>query len=79
MLKFSKPKTRKQLHSFICMINYYCDMWQKQSEALAPLTELMSVRTLWEWKEKTQQILPHNKNNNQQGNALRVPRSFASV
>ena len=55
MLKISKPTTRKQLRSFIGMINYYRDMWRKRSEVLAPLTELTSTTMLWKWKEK------HNK------------------
>ena len=36
------PKTRKQLRQFIGMNNFYCDMWQKRSELLAPLTALTS-------------------------------------
>ena len=36
------PKTRKQLRHFIGMINFYCDMWQKCSELLAPITALTS-------------------------------------
>ena len=36
------PKTCKQLRQFIGMINFYCDMWQKHSELLAPLTALTS-------------------------------------
>ena len=36
------PKTCKQLHQFISMINFYRDMRQKRSEFLAPLTELTS-------------------------------------
>ena len=43
------PKTRKQLRSFIGMINYYRDMWRKRSEILAPLTELTSDKNKWEW------------------------------
>ena len=31
-------KTRKQLRQFIGMINFYCNMCQKRSELLAPLT-----------------------------------------
>ena len=55
MLKISKPKTRKQLRSFIGVVNYYRDMWQKRSEVLASLTELTSTTAPWEQKEK------HNK------------------
>ena len=40
------PKTRKQLRQFIGMINFYCDMWQKRSELLAPLTELTSKNVI---------------------------------
>ena len=36
------PKTRKKLRQFIGMINFYCDMWQKRSEILAPLSGLTS-------------------------------------
>ena len=38
------PKTCKQLRQFIGMINFYCDMWQKRSELLAPLTTLTSKK-----------------------------------
>ena len=43
------PKTRKQLCSFIGMINYYRDMWIRRFEILAPLTLLTSHKTKWEW------------------------------
>ena len=39
------PKTKKQLRSFIGMINYYRDMWIRRSEILTPLTQLTSKNT----------------------------------
>ena len=36
------PKTCKQMRQFIAMITFYCDMWQKRSELLVPLTALTS-------------------------------------
>ena len=48
------PKTRKQLCQFIGMINFYCDMWQKRSELLAPLTALTSKDVKYDWKDEHQ-------------------------
>ena len=48
------PKTCKQLRHFIGMINFYCDMWQKCSEILAPLTALTSKNVKYDWKDKHQ-------------------------
>eukprot|EP00957_Ditylum_brightwellii_P069020 5239301-Ditylum_brightwellii.AAC.1 len=42
ILKITTPTTRKQLHCFIDMINYYCNMWQGCSKVLAPLAVLTS-------------------------------------
>ena len=39
------PKTRRQLRSFIGLINYYRDMWAKRSELLAPHLKLTSDKT----------------------------------
>ena len=43
------PKTRNKLRQFIGMINFYCDMWQKRSELLAPLTALTSKNVKYDW------------------------------
>ena len=48
------PKTRKQLRQFIGMINFYCDMWQKRSDILAPLTDLTSKNVKYNWKDEHQ-------------------------
>ena len=49
------PKTKKQLRSFIGIINYYRDMWVRRSEILAPLTNLTSKDAKWEWTDVHQQ------------------------
>ena len=49
------PKTRKQLRSFIGLINYYRDMWSKRSELLAPLSTLTSDKNKWKWTSVDQE------------------------
>ena len=48
------PKTRKQLRSFIGLVNYYRDMWKKRSEILAPLKALTSNKVKWQWPDEAQ-------------------------
>ena len=40
ILAIAQPKTKKQLRSFIGMVNFYRDVWPKRSELLAPLTTM---------------------------------------
>ena len=49
MRRIAPPKTRKQLRSFLGLINYYRDMWRSRSETLAPLTHLTSKNVKWRW------------------------------
>jgi hypothetical protein len=49
ILKLEHPTTRKQLRSFIGMVNYYIDMWPARSEVLAPLTAMTSAKIKWSW------------------------------
>eukprot|EP00957_Ditylum_brightwellii_P107436 8197385-Ditylum_brightwellii.AAC.1 len=55
IIKISPPTTRKQLCSFIGMINHYCTMWQAHIKVLAPLTALMPSSTPWIWKSGKQE------------------------
>ena len=48
IMNIEPPKTRKQLRSFIGLINFYRDMWKNRSELLAPLTKLMSAKMKWQ-------------------------------
>ena len=55
------PKTRKQLRSFIGMVNYYRDMWPKRSHYLAPLSSLTSKNVKWEWTSIHQEAFDNMK------------------
>ena len=43
------PKTRKQLRSFLRIVNYYRDMWIRRSHILTPLTNLQSKDKPFKW------------------------------
>ena len=45
------PKNKKEVRSFIGLINYYRDMWAKRSEIITPLTMLTSKNAKWEWND----------------------------
>ena len=51
ILKIAEPKTRKELRSFLGVVNYYRDMWIKRSHALAPLSSLTSKTKPFKWGE----------------------------
>ena len=52
IMKISEPKNRKELRSFIGIVNYYRDMWLRRSHVLAPLASLTSKKTPWKWGEQ---------------------------
>jgi len=54
VLKIAEPKTRKELQSFIGVVNYYIDMRVRRSHLLAPLAALTSKTTKWEWEPQHQ-------------------------
>ncbi len=49
IMRLAPPKNRKELRSFIGIVNYYRDMWLRRSHILAPLASLTSKTTKWEW------------------------------
>ena len=51
MKAIKQPTTKKELRSFIGMINFYRDMWQKRSELLSPLSALTSKAVPWKWTD----------------------------
>ena len=52
IMRIAEPRTRKQLRSFIGVVNYYRDMWIKRSHMLAPLASLTSKTVKWKWGDK---------------------------
>ena len=57
----SKPKTKKQLRSFIGIINYYRDMWQHRSDILTPLSSMTSKQAKWKWTPACQKAFDDMK------------------
>ena len=55
------PTTRKQLQSFLGMVNYYRDMWLHRSEVLAPLSGLTSEATKFVWTDVQQRAFDNIK------------------
>jgi hypothetical protein len=41
ILALNLPNNVKELQQFLGVVQYYRDMWQKRSEMLAPLTNLV--------------------------------------
>eukprot|EP00957_Ditylum_brightwellii_P089887 6845432-Ditylum_brightwellii.AAC.1 len=73
ILKIAPPKTKKQLRSFIDMINYYHDMWHGSSEVLALLALLMSNATPWKWMHVKQMAFDKAKQISSQEVLLAYP------
>ena len=62
ILNIATPTTRKQLRSFIGMVNYYRDMWPGRAHLLAPLSAMTSSKVKWEWTEVHQKAFEEMKN-----------------
>ena len=45
------PKTRKELRSFLGLVNYYRDMTVQRSHIIAPLTKFTSKNVPFVWKD----------------------------
>ena len=46
------PTTKRQLRSFIGLINYYRDMWQHRSGILIPLSSMTYKQAKWNWSKE---------------------------
>jgi transposase InsO family protein len=49
------PRNKKQMRSFIGLVNFYRYMWRRRSHLLAPLAELAGKKTKYEWTTKHQE------------------------
>ena len=61
ILKIAPPNNKKEPSYFLGMINSYQDIWKQQSDTLAPLNELTSSTTKWEWTENHQKAFDKTK------------------
>jgi len=61
VLKIAELKTRKELRSFVGVVNCYRDMWVRRSHVLAPLAALTSKTTKWKWEPQHQKAFAVTK------------------
>ena len=61
IMAIKTPTTKKQVRSFIGIVNHYRDMWKHRSITLAPLTSLVSTKAKWKWTEEEQQAFDNMK------------------
>jgi hypothetical protein len=74
ILAIQPPKGVKQLRHFLGMVQYYCDLWARRSNLLAPLTALVgecgqtkitkakwTKKVPWHWDEVHQRAFNHVK------------------
>lgn len=53
--RLARPKTKRELRSFLGLINYYRDMWIRRSDVLAPLTRMTSAKSTFKWTKEAEQ------------------------
>jgi len=62
ILALERPKTAKQLRSFLGAINFYRDMYPRRSHVLAPLTAMSGIRKgTIPWDDACQKAFDHMK------------------
>ena len=55
------PTNKKQLRSFIGVINYYRDMWKRRPDILIPLTKMTGKQATWKRTEEHQKAFERMK------------------
>ncbi len=74
ILAIKPPTGVRQLRHFLGLVQYYCDLWARRSEMLAPLTSLVgecgqtkttkakgTKNVPWQWDEVHQRAFNHVK------------------
>lgn len=61
ILAIERPKTAKQLRSFLGAVNFYRDMYRKRSHILAPLTKMSGKKGLIPWDDQCQKAFDEIK------------------
>ena len=55
------PTNKRQLRSFIGVINYYRDMWKHRLDILTPLPKMTTKQATWKCTEDHQKAFEHMK------------------
>ena len=61
IIRLNPPRTKRQLRTFLGMVNFYRDMWHRRSHVLAPLTALISKDAKFKWEDKHQKAFDEMK------------------
>ena len=64
---------KKQLRSFVGMVNCHQDVWQGGSDILAPLSELTSETAPWQWTSLEQEAFEKMKQVSSEETLLAYP------
>ena len=73
ILIMTTPKNTKEVRAFICIVNYYRDMWSKRSHLLHPSTALTSHKVKFEWTDVEQKVFDDIKHAVSQDTLLVYP------
>jgi len=50
--KLARPKNKREMLSFLGLVNFYRDMWKSRSHILAPLSNLLKKENKYQWGEE---------------------------
>jgi len=56
-----RPKSQRDVHHFVGMVNFYRDLYPKRAETLAPLTDLCGQKTKFVWGNQQEEAFQKMK------------------